>query len=258
MATATRTPDVPPALAAAVQAGRITYRLSLEQYHRMAETGILTKHDRIVLLDGVLVEKMTKGDPHIASVKLTYEALRGVVPADWHVCKEDPIALPAGSTGHDSEPEPDISVIRGTIRDYTARKAYPEDVALVVEVAESSLRADRAGLARYAWAGIPVVWIVNLVARVVEVYTEPTGPGADPRYRTARTFEGDATVPVVIDGREVGAVAAGPPALTLWSNRAIRSLLFATMARQFQVGRSNPRTRRGGDSWRASRGHMAT
>ena len=72
-----------------------------------------------------------------------------------------------------------MTVIRGTILDYPARKPGPADVALVVEVAESSLREDRKVLARYAWANIPVAWIVNLNDRAVEVYTGPTGP-ADP------------------------------------------------------------------------------
>ncbi len=257
MATATQTPR--PTLTPAVPVIDRAYRMSLETYHRIAEAGILGPKDHVVLLDGVLVKTMTKGDPHITALRLAYAVLNAVAPEGWLVCKEDPIALPAGPTGHDSEPEPDITVIRGTIRDYTTRKACPEDVALVVEVAESSLRAGsgRAGpvcLGGHSGrldrqprrAGRRGLYRANRPRRRPALPHRPDlrrrrhGPGCDRRPR----------------GRRGG--RAGPPALTLWSNRAIRSLLFATMARQFQVGRSNPRTRRGGDSWRASRGHMAT
>lgn len=182
------------------------YRMSLETYHRIAESGILGPKDRVVLLDGVLVTKMTRGNPHITSVRLIHEALRGIIPPGWMVAKEDPIALPGGPTGHDSEPEPDIAVIRGAVRDFAARKPLPADIGLIVEVAESSLRHDRAGLARYAWAGIPTVWIVNLVSRAVEVYTDPSGPVPDPTYRHHCTIDVEEEAPVVLDGQEIGRV----------------------------------------------------
>lgn len=183
------------------------YRLSFDQYMQMGQVGILTKEDRVVLLDGLLVNKMTKYPPHVLSKKLVDAALRDRLPEGWHVAQEDPLALPGGADAADSAPEPDISVLRGSIRDYKEKTPGPGDVALVVEVADSSVRKDRKGLARYAHAGIPVVWIVNLQSRCVEVYTRPTGPSDDPRYTESATFgEGDSVV-VVIDGREVGRVA---------------------------------------------------
>jgi hypothetical protein len=97
-------------------------------------------------------------------------------------------------------------ILRGDIDDYLHRKPAPADVALIVEVADSSLRDDRKQLVRYAWSMIPFVWIVNLITRVVEVYSEPSGPGPDPRYQTTQTYGEDAEVPLMIDGREVGKV----------------------------------------------------
>jgi len=78
----------------------------------------------------------------------------------------------------------------------------------VVEVADASLNRDRTIKKRlYAAAGIAVYWIVNLVDSQVEVYTDPTGPGQQPDYRQRRDFDRAATVPVVIEGKEVGRLA---------------------------------------------------
>ncbi|QDV32445.1 Uma2 family endonuclease [Tautonia plasticadhaerens] len=184
------------------------YRVGLDLYHRIAELGLLGPRDKVVLLDGILVNKMTKGDPHISTVKLIVVGLGRVVPQEFHVSKEDPIALPGGPWGGDSEPEPDVLVLRGTIRDYNARKPGPADVPLIVEVADSSLYEDRRHITRFAWAGIPVCWLVNLRKRTIEVYTDPSGPGEDPRYATVRTLGEADPIPVVIDGRDCGSIPA--------------------------------------------------
>src|SRR3954469_18476632 len=146
------------------------YRLSVEQYHEIARAGILTRDDRVELLEGWLVAKMTKYPPHVIAAGQTHDALRGLVPNGWYVSKEDPV------TTLDSEPEPDLAVIRGTRRDYRDRHPGPQDVALVVEVADASLPRDRTLKKRiYARARFPVYWLANLPEARIEVYTEPTG-----------------------------------------------------------------------------------
>jgi hypothetical protein len=187
-------------------ARRRLHRFSLDQYQRMIDVGILSEHDPVVLIDGLWVRKMTKGDLHIAVTKRTVRALVRITPDGWHVTKEDPVALADGPEGYASVPEPDVMILRGDIDDYLHRKPVPADVTLIVEVAESSLRDDRKQLVSYAWSMIPFVWIVNLLARVVEVYSGPSGPGPDPRYQTTQTYGEDAEIPVIIDGREVGKV----------------------------------------------------
>ncbi|MBX6311931.1 MAG: Uma2 family endonuclease, partial [Isosphaeraceae bacterium] len=82
----------------------------------------------------------------------------------------------------DSAPEPDLAVIAGDLEDYRDAHPAPEDIALIIEVADSSPPEDRQGLRRYAWAGIPVVWVINLTNETVEVYTEPTGMRLDASY----------------------------------------------------------------------------
>jgi Uma2 family endonuclease len=191
------------------------YRMPLAVYERVAELGLLGPRDRVELLDGLLVTKMPKGPPHMTATMLTLKALEAVLPAGWHARVEGPVALPGGPGGHDGEPEPDVTVVRGGIRDYAARHPRPGDTVLVVEVAESSIREDRKGLERFARKDIPVAWIVNLVDETVEVYSRPIGPTeTEPaRYGDVATYARDESVPVVVDGREVGRIPV--PALLL-------------------------------------------
>jgi Uma2 family endonuclease len=143
-------------------------RLSVETYEAMIASGAFGENDRIELIEGALVEKMTKKPSHSTASELCAEAIRGVLPPGWHVRIEKPVRISA----RDSMPEPDASVVRGAIRDYEDRDPNPDDVALVVEVSYTTVRADRALAASYIGGGIPVYWIVNLQDRQLEVYTE--------------------------------------------------------------------------------------
>lgn len=159
-----------------------------ETYDRIVEQGILGPDDKVELLEGRLVVAEPKFSPHATGVLLTAAALRDILTGDWHVRTEAPLAL-----GAFSEPEPDVCVVRGAIRDY--RLAHPTTAGLVVEVAQSSLRLDRTLKKRiYATAGIEDYWIVNLVARVLEVYREPADGAPAPDYRWVRTLGPDDTV----------------------------------------------------------------
>ena len=181
------------------------YRITLDVYDRVGGLDLLGEDDRKVeLLDGLLVRKMTKGDRHLIATHLIRDALAALVPRGWYVFKEDPVALPDGPGGHASMPEPDAAVIRGGIRDYRALRVSPADMALVVEVAETSLRGDRLKLARYAWAGVPTAWLVNLIDSAVEVHSAPSAAGI---YQEMTIHHGAGEVPVVIDGLEVGRLA---------------------------------------------------
>ncbi len=178
------------------------FRLTVDQYHDMLRNGTLTDGDPVELLEGWLVQKMSEDLSHAVTVELTSDVLRAVTPHGWHVRGPHPV------TTTDSEPEPDVAIIRGKPRDYGDRHPGPTDSALVVEVANSSVGRDR-GIKRrlYARAGMPAYWIVLVRDRGVEVYTDPTGPAGEPAYATVRRFADGELVPVVIDGREVGTVA---------------------------------------------------
>jgi hypothetical protein len=190
----------PPVLVDSIPVDRI-YRFSVDQFTEMGRVGILTDHDRVELLRGQVVIKMVKKPPHILAGRRTFDALRGAVGPGWLVAKEDAIAT------LDSVAEPDCTVIRGVAEDYRDRWAGPADVALVVEVAYSTVREDQTVMkVIYAEAAIPIYWIVNIPARRLEVYTDPTGPGDSPDYRQRRDYGPDEDVPLVLDGREVGRI----------------------------------------------------
>jgi Uma2 family endonuclease len=175
------------------------FRLSVEQYHVMIDSGILTDDDPVELLEGWLVTKMPKNRPHSLSTQRTREALARIVPAGWYVDDQEPI------TTTDSEPEPDTVVVRGSREDYPERHPSPEDVALVVEVADATLQRDRTLKLRvYASAGIAAYWILNLVERQLEVYGDASEQTA---YRRRVVYTESEDAPVVIDGREVGRIA---------------------------------------------------
>lgn len=113
------------------------------------------------------------------------------------------------SLGRHWIPRPDALVIRGSLNQYRERMPEAKDSGLIVEVSDSTYATDR-GLKwrRYAAVGIPVYWIVNLEKRVVEVYGSPSGRGKAAKYGDAMMFGPDDAVPVVLDGREVGRIAA--------------------------------------------------
>jgi Uma2 family endonuclease len=176
------------------------YRLSVNQYEQMARAGILSENDKVELVEGLLYRKPTKKGPHSIACRETDAALSRLVPTkSYFVTREDPVRI-AGRFGM---PEPDVSIVRGRSRDYV-EQPDAADVPLIVEVADKSLTFDRTTkLSSYAGGGIPVYWIVNLVDRQVEVYTDPGATG----YQTSQIFMPGQEVPVVIDGIEVGRVA---------------------------------------------------
>src|SRR5271165_4583880 len=135
--------------------------LTVDQYDQMVENGILPETNRFELIEGKLVEKMTKGGKHSASSERSWRAIQSLLPPGWQVRIEKPVRIPQ----RDSEPEPDVSLARGGIDDDEDRHPGPEDVALVVEVAESTLADDRAMAVTYDGGGIPVYWIVNVAGR---------------------------------------------------------------------------------------------
>lgn len=180
----------------------LIWRLSVRQYQEMIRTGILAADDPVELLAGWLVYKLPKNPPHRIATRVAQQALEAVVPAGWYVDAQEPITL------NDSEPEPDVMIVRGETRDYRDRHPGPEDLALIVEVADTTLERDR-GVKRmvYARAGIPVYWIINLLERVLEVYEEPSGSGDDAGYQRHCYYGSADSTAIVIDGSDVGRVA---------------------------------------------------
>jgi hypothetical protein len=167
----------------------------------MVQTGVLTENDPVELIDGWIVPKMPHNPPHDSAVELCEERLRPLIPAGWRVRIQSAITTP------DSEPEPDLVVVAGTARSHSSRHPEPREIALVIEVADSSLSFDRGGKsAAYARSGIVCYWIINLVNRQLEVYTDPSGPAPSPSYRQRTDYGANTSVPLVIGGQQVALI----------------------------------------------------
>jgi len=161
------------------------------EYDRLIEIGVFRPGDPVELLGGELVVAEPQSSPHYTAIGLVEEALHAAFGAGWLIRQQGPIAL-----DDQSEPEPDVAVARGTLRDYSHE--HPARPVLVVEVAVSSLALDRQHKGSlYARAGLEDYWILNLVDRVLEVYRQPVADTAAAfgwRYGSRQTLEADGTI----------------------------------------------------------------
>jgi Uma2 family endonuclease len=168
-------------------------RYSVDDYEEMIRLGVLTENDRVELIRGEIVARMAIGPKHGACVKrliwLSTQRLAGRAI----VASQDPVRLA------DSEPEPDLSILRPRADFYSSGHPEPPDIFLNVEVADSSLADDR-NIMRpmYAEAGISEFWIVNLVDECLEVYRDPQPDGT---YQVERVLRrGESTDIVALPG----------------------------------------------------------
>lgn len=166
-------------------------RWTRTEYEQLIEQGVFTPEDRIELIDGLLVVAEPQSSYHYGAIRLVERALARAFGEGWDIRTQGPIAL-----DDTSEPEPDVAVVRGTLRDYFT--AHPTDPVLVVEVTLSSLTLDRRYKSSlYARAGRPEYWVLNLVDRVLEVRREPIRSTTMPYgwdYRIVRILRPGETV----------------------------------------------------------------
>jgi Uma2 family endonuclease len=146
------------------------HRLDVDAYYKMAEAGILTREDRVELIDGEIIDMNPIGSPHAALVKrLNRLFARAAAEGMVLVSVQDPLRLDAYN-----EPEPDLMLLRPRADDYQANHPGAADVLLLIEVSDSSLAYDRGRkLALYAKFGVPEVWIVDLAGAAIEIYRQP-------------------------------------------------------------------------------------
>ena len=163
------------------------YRMSRAEYDRAVEAGVFPPDARLELIDGEILTMTPQGSRHTTGVGLVSEALRAAFGAGFHVRVQFPLAA-----DDYSEPEPDVAVVRGGIRDY--RDAHPTAALLVVEVSDDSLRRDRTTKqSLYARCGIPEYWLVSLPDGHLEVYRDPDAGG----YGTVTVHQrGDGVAPL--------------------------------------------------------------
>ena len=184
------------------RSGRSLYKLSARQIDAMLTLGILKESTRAELLGGMLIKQMTKYPPHNFATDQLAVLLAAILPHDWIARQEKTVAI-----GPHWRPEPDIAVVRGPRARYRVADPTQAEVGLVIEVAESSYAEDRrVKWRKYAAAGIPTYWIVNLNARRIEVFSQPQGAGKSANYREEKHFGPEEQVPVVLEGEEIGRI----------------------------------------------------
>ena len=163
-------------------------RITAVQFHAMIQAGIYTEDDKIELIDGLLFKKMSIGSPHAALVNALNFALVRRLGGQAIIAVQNPLAI-----NEYSEPEPDISVLKPRQDFYRAAHPGPQDVLLVVEVADTSLVSDlNAKIPLYAAADVPEAWLVNLNEGSITVFIKPDGAV----YQETKVFRSGDTVPV--------------------------------------------------------------
>ena len=138
--------------------------ISIQGYHELFRLGYIP--EKTELIEGVIVEKMPKDPIHAGLVQRLSPFFIHSISSEYHVRQENPLQL------NDSEPEPDLAIVDKEENDYLY--SHPSFAHLVVEVANSSRNYDREKLSMYAKALISEVWIINLIAMEIEVYTSPS------------------------------------------------------------------------------------
>lgn len=172
----------------------------MAQYEAMIRAGEIGEDDGVELLDGWIVPKMGKNPLHDGTVDLIDFLLRELLPAGWFVRVQNAVVT------SDSTPEPDLAVVRGQPGDYRQRHPTGVEVALLIEVADTTLARDRTKAAIYARAGIPHYWIVNLPGKHVIVHSQPAGTGFDASYQSQTLAAGDDLLPLILAGQVVGSI----------------------------------------------------
>ena len=148
------------------------YKLSIEDYHKLGEVGILDEDSRVELIEGDLIEMAPIGVPHMRCVNRLNRMLVAAVGEAAIVSTQNPVTLPPRS-----EPQPDFALLKPSAEN-AGRVPHPEDVLLVVEVADTTLAYDRrTKLPLYAKSGIVEVWIVDVNAETIEAYRVPGEAG---------------------------------------------------------------------------------
>jgi Uma2 family endonuclease len=152
--------------------------ITVDEYHRMGDAGILRPDERVQLISGRIITMPPVGPAHAYRVTRLMRLLEGIFGGRAALRVQQPITLDTLS-----EPEPDIALVRLPEERYEFAHPTSADALLVIEVADATLRTDRGRKLRaYARSGVPEYWIVNLTDGVVEAHTDPDGD----RYRTKR------------------------------------------------------------------------
>lgn len=161
-----------------------------DEYYRLADLNFFQGR-RVELIEGQIIDMAAMKSPHATAVDLVDAALKEIWGTGYYIRQQKPFVV-----SNISEPEPDVAVVKGNIRDYAT--AHPTQAELIVEVADTSLRYDRSVKGSlYAKAGVPEYWIVNLGDHQLEIYRHPqpdNTAGYGFSYSAVQVFNAEATL----------------------------------------------------------------
>lgn len=170
--------------------GVLRHRLTVQQYRRMAEAGVLAPDARVELIEGVIVDMAPIGSRHAAAVNKLTRALTAAVGTRAIVSVQNPLRL-----GERSEPQPDLALLRPRADFYAESPPTAADALLVIEVAQATAAYDRGvKVPLYAQHGVPEVWIVDLDFSLVRFFRSPLGD----RYLDVTATETPGPTPVAL------------------------------------------------------------
>ena len=173
-------------------------RFTIEEYNRMAETGVLSRDEHVELLQGLVCEMSPEGKRHVAAIELTHDFFTDRLRGKHRVRAQHPLTLAEGT-----EAEPDIAIVE-TADPRAYLDSHPTAALLVIEISETSLEKDctlKADL--YARAGISEYWVLNLTNDTLEVFRDPS----ESHYLKRQTLNrGEKISPVRLPDISVGVV----------------------------------------------------
>lgn len=182
------------------------HQITVEEYFQIIESGALGPEPRVELIEGIIIDKMTKNHPHIIASDLVQILFGRLMPPGYFSSMGNPVVMEALN----SMPEPDAVVARGNPREVRGYGRTPAVTALAVEVADTSYAIDRSRKSKlYAKAGIPIFWLLDVNRRRLEVFSNPTGQDGQARSGKAEVFEENDEAPFVLDGREIARFRVG-------------------------------------------------
>jgi hypothetical protein len=180
--------------------GLVTYRFTADQCLRMSAAGIVSADEAFTLAEEGVIPDLPRSPAHDSAIDRLDDAIRPLVPPGWRIRIRSAVRLPGG------EPEPDVALVMGPAGRYDAHHPRPDEIAVVIEVADTTLPYDRTLKMRaYAQAQIPVYWIVNLEERQIEVYASPATAALT--YASTAVYRPGDQVPFVVRGAQVGTIA---------------------------------------------------
>jgi Uma2 family endonuclease len=178
------------------------YLFSVDEFYRMVDLDLFPDEARVGLWEGRVYLEIVKNHPDSFSWASLNATLFPLLPAGWSLWAECSVTI-----SQDKAPLPDLLILRGNLKEYRTRRPEARDVALLIEVADSSLKIDTGTkLQAYAKSGIPSYWVVNLKDGVIHVYTNPIPSEA--RYASMTTIGQDGSIPFVLDGVQVAMIPA--------------------------------------------------